>query len=122
MGQRSLVPSRAFDVVRSSQSVGEIGRAAQIGKPTRQICQLLDDDVDNQPFALDLALGAQQFGAEEHRAIAREDIGPDHEVDHPGLILKSDENDAFGCSRPLPDQDQAGDPSPIIGAKIAARA
>ena len=69
----------------------------------------IGNDVDDVVGALHPAADQHEPGAHDDGAVGFEYLGPDDGVADGELVLKGDENDAFGGARTLAHQDDAGD-------------
>src|SRR5258705_3491570 len=81
-------------------ALGLVGRACA-RRDLDQRPNLVGDHVDDRRLALELPVDEQQGVAPDHAAEASPGIGPQGDVDHPGLVLEGEEDRALGGHRVL---------------------
>src|SRR5262245_12144812 len=81
------------------------GKRAQL---IRTVDKPLGYEVDDQSLPFDTAEHLQKLRRHYNPAVPGEDLGPHHDVDDTGLVLKGEEDHAFGGARTLAHQHQAG--------------
>lgn len=65
-------------------------------------------EVDDFALAADLAVDAEQAGADDFAALALQELGADDDVGEAGFVFEGDEHGAFGGAGALAAGDDAG--------------
>ena len=87
-------------------------RTADRGGHLGEWPDLVRHEVDDRALALELPLDQQQGVAPDDATEARPGVGPERDVDHPGLILEREEDRALGGHRVLARHHEAAHPGP----------
>ena len=87
----------------------------QIGKLHRQIFETIDDHMNDPLLALQEACGNERPGLAGNTPIPLPYLQPDDQIDVAGLVFERHEGDAFGSTRPLSQENQAGDSIAPVG-------
>ena len=90
---------------------------ADAGQFAGQIGQMTRHEMHHLPFPLNPPADRKQAGGQHGAAVLLEDLRPDDEIGDAALILDRDEHHAFGRSRHLPHQDEAGGFEPAAVAR-----
>src|SRR5437868_11236074 len=76
---------------------GHAGRAvAEALELAREVDQLISDDMDDEPLALDFAAHYQELRRHHRAAVLLEYLGPHDDIDDARLVLERDEDHALG--------------------------
>lgn len=82
------------------------------GKVSRQVEELLGDEMDDVALPLDAAVDRHHARFENDTTPLLEQRGPDHDVGRAGLVLDGDEHDALGRARLLAHKHETGGVDP----------
>jgi hypothetical protein len=77
-----------------------------------------DGKMHDLALSLDAAVNRHHAGRRDDAPLLLEQARPDHEVGDAGLVLDGDKHNAFGGTRPLPDQHKSGGRKPAAIAGL----
>ena len=99
---------RSMKIVRAHIGVGDIDRLGGVG--FAHGCKPVDLHRNHALLILQHAFQQQKLFRLNHNAVLLQHIGRDDRIADSGFIFQAEEDEAFGCARPLPRDHASGRP------------